>query len=84
MKKGIYEMKKKIIYPILSTFLLLSLAACSSEEADVLKEEKAPRKGSRRSKQTTEVQPAHWSYEGRNWSGILGGLRSCKRCLYER
>ncbi len=51
-------MKKKIIYPILSTFLLLALAACSSEEADVPKEEKAPEKSSRRvSKQQKCNQP---------------------------
>ncbi|NYF25989.1 carbonic anhydrase [Sporosarcina sp. JAI121] len=52
-------MKKKIIFPILSTCLLLSLAACSSNTADVPKEEKVQEE-----KQTTEVQPAHWSYEG--------------------
>lgn len=66
-------MKKKIIYPILSTFLLLSLAACSSEKAEVPKEEKAPEKV-QEEKQTTEVQPAHWSYEGETGPEYWGDL----------
>ena len=66
-------MKKKIIYPILSTCLLLSLAACSPKTADVPKEEKAPEKV-QEEKQTTEVQPAHWSYEGETGPEYWGDL----------
>lgn len=66
-------MKKKIIYPILSTCLLLSLAACSSKTADVPKEEKAPEKV-QEEKQTTEVQPVHWSYEGKTGPEYWGDL----------
>ncbi len=62
-------MKRKIIYPILLTCLLLSLAACSSEKADVPKEEKVQEE-----KQITVVQPAHWSYEGETGPEYWGDL----------
>lgn len=61
MEKGTYKkMKKKVIYPILFTCLLLSLAACNSETADAPKEEK--------------VQPANWSYEGETGPEYWGDL----------
>ncbi|WP_318617069.1 carbonic anhydrase family protein [Sporosarcina sp. YIM B06819] len=66
-------MKKKIIYSILSTCLLLSLVACSSKTANVPKEVKAPEKV-QEEKQTTEVQPAHWSYEGETGPEHWGNL----------
>ncbi|KAA0965100.1 carbonic anhydrase family protein [Sporosarcina sp. ANT_H38] len=66
-------MKKKVFYPILFTCLLLSLAACSSETADVPKEDKAPQKV-QEEKQTTEVEPAHWSYEGETGPEYWGDL----------
>lgn len=51
-------MNKKFIYPIFSTCLLLSLAACSSETE----------------KQTTDVQSASWSYEGKTGPEYWGEL----------
>lgn len=66
-------MKKKVFYPILSTCLLLSLAACSSETADVPKEEKAS-ENVQEEKQTTKVQSSHWSYEGETGPEYWGDL----------
>lgn len=70
MKKETHEKMKKIfIYPILSAFLLLSLAACTSEAADAPKEEKVEV-----TKQTTGIQPAQWSYEGETGPEYWGDL----------
>ncbi len=64
-------MKKKVFYPILSACLLLALAACSSETADVPKEEKV-----KEEKQFTDIQHAQWSYEGETGPEYWGDLDS--------
>ncbi|PIC64663.1 carbonic anhydrase [Sporosarcina sp. P13] len=70
-------MKKKIIYPMLSTCLLLSLTACSSNTEELPKEEKAQENVQvevQGKQQSTEVHAAHWSYEGENGPEYWGDL----------
>ncbi|KXH86726.1 carbonic anhydrase [Sporosarcina sp. HYO08] len=66
---------KKTVYSLFMSFLVLSLAACSSTPSDVAKV------SAKEDKKSNEVHTAHWTYEGKtgpeHWADLNPEFAAC-------
>ncbi|MFZ0446465.1 MAG: carbonic anhydrase family protein [Bacillus sp. (in: firmicutes)] len=72
---------KKVFYSFLMSFLVLSLAACSSPSPDVAKNDVAKEESAKEERKSNEVHTAQWSYEGEtgpeHWGDINPDYAAC-------
>ncbi|WP_432361596.1 carbonic anhydrase [Sporosarcina sp. UB5] len=70
---------KKTFYSLFMSFLVLTLAACSTTSPDVAKNDATNKEGEE--KKSNEQQTAHWSYEGEtgpeHWGNLSPDFAAC-------